>query len=433
MKIAALAFLIAVHAFLPPVAAAYLVKDRTPVPDECTAIAACSPPGHDRVLNGEQLCINPYNKKKVRHAFWKKDKLEGNFACWDDEGVPVLEAHFRAGKLDGEVRRYLLIGAAGKSRPDWSRQAYRKGKREGLFIVPLGEGRFSVSFFHEDRRQGFELRVAASGEVEAFSDCMIHGEPAPSQECAGVAIPGYKAALARALEKSRQDQQAAGSRQVTELFANGEVRRRYGFVDGKIEGAYEEFYANGQAKLIEHFRNGKRHGSSSRYASNGVLLLQVDYNDGEIRDFARFYRDGAQRLTWAREAGDDSLIHYRDYYENGVLREEGARRVAGDFAAGEILEAGIAHGAVTSWRPDGSLLSSRHYEEGKRVGLWQQFADTVVLEEEYAEDRIRARRLRERASGAVLREIEYTPDGVVALDRNFPGYTPELERYLYPQ
>ncbi len=418
--------------FSPSAAMAQMGKYRTPIPDECTAIAACTPPGHDRVLDGEQICVNPYNKKMVRHAFWKKDKLEGDFACWDNDGTPVLEAHFSNGRFDGEVRRYLLVGGYDRSVSAWSRQAYRHGKREGLFVVPLGEGRTSVSFFRNDRKQGFLLQVAADGSIERYSDCSVDGKPAPPQGCVDIAIPGYEEALSIALEKTQRDQYAADNQQVTEFFADGGIRRRYTFVDGKYEGAYEVFYANGQLKLLEHFRDGRRHGPAARYDTNGTLLRRINYRDGRIRDFAQFYRDGTLHQMWARDIADDALVHYRDYYENGALREEGTRYVTAEFAAGQVQEAGVAHGAVTAYRSDGTPLLFRHYEQGKKAGLWWRFADVVVIEEEYDEGRLKARRLRDRGTDAVLRELEFTPDGSVALDRSFPGYVPELEHHLYP-
>ena len=65
--------------------------------------------------------------------------------------------------------------------------------------------------------------------------------------------------------------------------ANGTIKSRYNFVDGKLDGVVEEWYENGKRSTYKLYKNGLREGITKYWDESGRPTKQVLYrNDEEV-------------------------------------------------------------------------------------------------------------------------------------------------------
>jgi len=65
--------------------------------------------------------------------------------------------------------------------------------------------------------------------------------------------------------------------------ANGEIKSRYEFIDGLLDGVIEEWYDNGNKSTYKLYKKGLREGITIYWDENGQQTKQVLYrNDEEV-------------------------------------------------------------------------------------------------------------------------------------------------------
>ncbi len=65
--------------------------------------------------------------------------------------------------------------------------------------------------------------------------------------------------------------------------ADGTIKSRYNFVDGKLDGVVEEWYENGKRSTYKLYKNGLREGITKYWDEGGRPTKQVLYrNDEEV-------------------------------------------------------------------------------------------------------------------------------------------------------
>jgi antitoxin component YwqK of YwqJK toxin-antitoxin module len=393
-------------------------------PSGCGTLVECKESKNAQgELDGPQECINPYNKKLVIKATWKNGLLQGPFACFTDEGVPVVEAVFVDCEPDGEFKVYNAPANA------WESQIYSKGKREGLRKRIGNQGHTIVSFYQDDAKLGFDLFVKKDGTLDHLSGCEVHGTIGDEKACEQLYIPGYEQ-LQRDYFANKQARKAADDNTVVEKkYANGQVMSRYKLVDGRIEGPDESFFKDGKPKRTTTYKNGKREGKELIYFEGGQLQYQREYSGDLLTRELHYYQNGKPKHEWVRSRFERFIdrFDYKLYYDTGGVREQGSRLVAGDLH--DIEYSGELDGEIKTYDASGALRRHAWYEHGNPVGTWKLYTKDLEIEERYA-GTLKQRDIFDRSSRTLLRHSEFAPDGSTLKDEKLKELTPEQERQI---
>jgi antitoxin component YwqK of YwqJK toxin-antitoxin module len=65
-------------------------------------------------------------------------------------------------------------------------------------------------------------------------------------------------------------------------FADGKVKSKKIYLDGKLEGLYLEYHENGQVKSEWNFLKGRQHGDYKGYDVSGELLYHSIFYKGDL-------------------------------------------------------------------------------------------------------------------------------------------------------
>ena len=408
-----------------------LAQAGTELPHGCGTFVICeSKMDSNDEPDGAQVCKNADNKKTVViQAFWKKNQLEGDFFCANDDGVPKVKAHYKGGKLDGRYQEYNA------DLKQWALdEVYQGGKKEGISKRLLPNGNTVVKWFKSDQQHGFELMVDGSGRVVARRNCHISEQRHEDNACEGIAIPGYESAMAHQ-EAQAQKQKAADDNRVVETkYTNGKTMERYKLVGGKANGLYEKFFNTGILREKYTAVDGKHDGVYEGYFENGVLETKAIYRRGEKLERSTFFRDG--QIESHTLFKNDLPYQVTQYYQNGKVSSEGVETdIPGDRLRGrvryknfhdngQLAESGTLLRTRTSeWgygRYDGERqLRSKggetseveYYEDGKEVGTWKVSGPRYETETEYRNGVRLSETVYEKKTRKQFKRVEFMPDG----------------------
>lgn len=110
----------------------------------------------------------------------------------------------------------------------------------------------------------------------------------------------------------------AHGEQVTELFANGETKAKYGIdEEGRRSGGYIEFHENGKIKLRCQYHRGARSGLSTSFHDNGKPNVTAYYRKGLLHG-KYVARDPEGRVTVETEYVDGKIEGSYDAFREGV-------------------------------------------------------------------------------------------------------------------
>ena len=88
---------------------------------------------------------------------------------------------------------------------------------------------------------------------------------------------------------------------------DGELKAKYYYKEGRVEGEYSLYWFNGQLMSKGNFKNSKREGQSFSYRKNGKLFSKQNYKDGKLEGEQLWY-DGDGQLEKTEIYKDDKLI-----------------------------------------------------------------------------------------------------------------------------
>ena len=149
------------------------------------------PATRKRLVNG--LAEGKYEEltllgKLVVEGSYLRGEKHGPWRTWTEAGVPVLEAHFKHGRLDGVFKKFVDGKLAVEA-------MYRDGKAEGTYTEYRDGKPALVGSFVDDRRNGTWTSYAADGTVTltaTYKDGILDG--AFSQLIAGSVLDGQMVA-----------------------------------------------------------------------------------------------------------------------------------------------------------------------------------------------------------------------------------------------
>lgn len=196
----------------------------------------------------------------------------------------------------------------------------------------------------------------------------------------------------------------AGVRHGPDIYwhANGQMKSRGRYVDGRRHGLFEYWHENGQASaLIEYsygrkvgpvtwwhangqkkqerfFREGRKEGEERSWYANGQLQNQANFvNGGFEGTFTQWHPEGEKKTEASFENGRQHGPMAR-WHENGQLKSEAT------FVNREY------EGVATSWYSNGQKNLEQTFQNGKRVGLQKQWYEdgSVKAEISFANDKL---------------------------------------------
>ena len=96
--------------------------------------------------------------------------------------------------------------------------------------------------------------------------------------------------------------------QYEKYFANGQLRDRKTYKDGKKDGLYEKYYDNGKLGERLTYKDGKLDGLWETYYKNGQLWDRKTYKDGKLEGLYESYKS-------------DGTLGFKCFYVNGKQYE----------------------------------------------------------------------------------------------------------------
>lgn len=92
--------------------------------------------------------------------------------------------------------------------------------------------------------------------------------------------------------------------------------------EGEIpDGRVVERYDSGKIKNIFIYKNGKKNGKAFAFYENGKLKKEATYLDDNPTGVTKIYYENG-RLMVESKIVNSKNIYYKDYYENGQLKQE---------------------------------------------------------------------------------------------------------------
>ncbi|MCO4814351.1 MAG: hypothetical protein KC454_06535 [Flavobacteriales bacterium] len=177
-------------------------------------------------------------------------------------------------------------------------------------------------------------------------------------------------------------------------YENSQIKYKYKFKEGKLNGKGQEWYQNGQFKYNFKFNNNIPKGTQSSWYKNGQLAFEGDFKDGFVEGpFNEWYEngqlksqlnykdgalDGVQR-TWFKNGQLESECGFRDGLKEGfryAWNENGQKLFQAAYAGSKLS------GSSKRWHRNGQLKSEIDYKEGKVDGNSKLWYEVGQLESE---------------------------------------------------
>ena len=392
---------------------------RTYLPSGCSTVTECKDTKNQQgELNGPQVCVNYYKKDiVVLKATWKNDKLDKDFFCANDDGIPVVEAKYKDGELDGVYKEY------DRSLKSWGTEyKYVMGKRQGIGKSLLNEGRARITNFKDDAPHGFTVILDKNQKIESLTDCHVNGQRASSEDCEKIQIPGFEKPISAYLAKQKKNQLDEDNKLVEEKYADGKIKERYTRKAGKIVGDYERFYQSGKPQIQAKYVDGLKVEEKVFYRE-GQLESHTFYDKAWAYKMTLYYQNGNKKYekTEAADKKDSmvTIVDFKNYWDNGNVRDAG-RRLKSPTTWGE----GVEDGEILQYSKSGQIIQKALYDRGKRIGEWEispekgKFDYKVI----YKDDVEVSESLFDKKTKKLMKKIEFFPDGSTKSEFKDPAF-----------
>ncbi len=399
---------------------------RTYLPPGCSTYITCKESKNDKgELHGAQTCYHASKKDLVLiKAYWQNDKLEKEFFCANDDGVPVVQTNYKNGELDGEHKTY------NSSEKKWdSVMFYKNGQREGVATVGISDGRKRVTLYKDDKAHGFTLIIDKNKKVLNVDGCTINDSRKDKSECEKIKIPGYEKAMTDYLEAQSEKKSAEQNRTVEKKYSSGALQERYKVVKGKTVGQHEYFYENGKPKATTEYKDGQRV-EEKTYFEDGQIESHNFFKNSWNYKVTEYYQNGKIKFekleSESKEVKFLTDIMYKQYHDNGKISEQGHKLRGTDMWGGD----GVFNGEIINYTKSGHIHSRCTYDKGKptKTCLRAPENDDYDYFEDYnGKGLLISSRVAERKSDKQVRKIEYFPDGSTKSEMIDPDYEKKMK------
>jgi antitoxin component YwqK of YwqJK toxin-antitoxin module len=220
--------------------------------------------------------VNRQNIGRTTKEFECKDGVLNGFTkTYNAQDTLIYEAHYLNGKLNGTETAYYDNG---KVR---SIINYKDGNREGVYILYKEDGNTDQYMIYEEGK----TRPVYYGEPEGGGyEGLDHlDQRRQKQYCENQGAPAYQGLRYSCVNN------VINGEFVRYWPEDGTVLLRANFVNGVLDGVYEEF-RNGKLSKHFEFRNGKLEGTVQGYSwEEGILEYEGHYTNGLQNGIFRRY------------------------------------------------------------------------------------------------------------------------------------------------
>lgn len=319
--------------------------------------------------NGRLKAIGNYDEEGIEQGTWnfyfdngnlssttefKDGKGEGEKRTYFYNGKPTSVTTLKDSEINGVYQSYLPTGA-----PD-EKVNYTNGILNGpaVYYHPIGTVRMELTY-KDGKADGKLTRFYSAGEVEStenLSEGKYHGDYIRYHQNGKIATSGNYVGDKR-----------EGSWEI--FYENGKLKEHSEYKDGILVGKLQRYDVKGN--LTEEYEldtNGKRNGSIKYYNSSGQIYGEQIYKKGELIAYKYFDKDG-NLISEGQKKGKNLELEFKNVW--------GTTESKGTYYNDE------KHGIWHFYYPNGALLSTETYENGKIVKPDSSFFQNGTLKNVY--------------------------------------------------
>jgi antitoxin component YwqK of YwqJK toxin-antitoxin module len=296
----------------------------------------------------------PDGSKRIEGAFLH-GRVDGAWLEWGKEGGIIASRYFRNGAPHGEQKTYF-DGAQARLK---SLSNYELGEPRGEHKVWHANGRLAeaVAYDHEGWRTGRAVRISDEGEImEEFHYIDGRLDGAAKQldpRTKRMWLQEYKQGLKHGRHEVRYPKEHPA---VAPPYA---IKATY--VNGNLDGLYEQFSPKGVCLASILYAAGKREGMARLFTKSGAKRAEIPFRDDKREGVATEYHiSGAVRLETVYISDQKEGVE-KEYTPEGICIAERA------YGAGKL------HGALREYTEKGALICEAHFVHGEREGRFVKY------------------------------------------------------------
>lgn len=407
-------------------------------------------------------------------AIFKQGKLNGPFTITFPDGKKKVEATYKEGEVDGPFKRYFYNGNLE------SEGAYINGKEKGKFVYYYDNKQIESTGSYTDNgektgiwksyfengqlfcEENFTTPGKLNGIVKYFNkngklfseikykdgDILTYKylDPNNNKTLSTGETKGGKLSFKKydkngyiisegVLNKGLEDgiwkfynsggvvvrmtnfKEGVESGEYKMFFEDSKtIKEKATYVDGKLDGLYEEFFANGKIKSRGYFQDDAKVGEWIEFYPNGKIQRRVFFLDGEVNGTSQSF-DGMGNPTIEEyykngSFSDITLFNSNgDVFQNLMLKNgngpfelnypNGKKYLSANFVynskdgdeffydnSGKIevkneYKYGDNHGKSTSYWSNGKIKRESNYQFGQLEGDYIEYFENGQIEKKY--------------------------------------------------
>jgi len=311
------------------------------------------------------------------------------------DGLVLISAHWKAGKLDGpraagtrttqRIEETFAAGVRRGSRQIWQftqlllDETYdRRGKLDGDFTIWRNKKAMRVHGVYEHgKREGLWVWSDRDANKEREGNYVDGKRDGPWTEWYENKIvftghytrgkpDGEFIYYDRNENEIGRFEVKDGTGTMLTFWPNRKVASRQHFYQGAADGLYQELTKEGKVVVEGRFRSDAKHGAWKEFTPDGVPTLEQMWKRGKLDGVVKKYIDGAIATQATFKDGKATGL-YAEY-------RAGKPAVTGQFADDKRT------GTWTEYDREGRVTLTATYKDGVLDGNWRQLVDGVVVE-----------------------------------------------------
>lgn len=295
------------------------------------------------------------NGRLKGQASYKMDQLDGDIRSWFEDGTPFVEKKYVNGISVGEQKEYYPADQEGKQVlarhffNDENGQMHGEQKTYHANGAPQ-----TFAFYDHGVLEGKKTVWNDEGvliEEAVYSQGKINGRHFQHLDDGREVIYHYANNRLEGVHEIYYPQ-AEGQEKVLAVSAN--------YVEGVLEGEFQEYDQQGNKTAGTPFVNGKKQGTARVWDAKGNVQLSIDFVDDKRHGkFFQYFPNGHifREIAFKND---------QPHGEEKVFFENGQQASYVPYVEGKI------HGVAQDWNPEGVLVFEGEYRNGVRHGKFNK-------------------------------------------------------------